>query len=78
MEVVKLLKQLPISYLKKIDELPFIYDNFETFIRSMSPGTKDSVHLPLQAITNVPLTKYEKKSLMENCRNKKSPFEIYC
>lgn len=67
----KLLKQLPISYLKKIDELSFIYDNFETFIRSMSPGTKDSVHLPLQAITNVPLTKYEKKSLMEKLQKQK-------
>ncbi|EER32297.1 conserved hypothetical protein [Candida tropicalis MYA-3404] len=67
----KSLKQLPISYLKKIDELPFIYDNFETFIRSMSPGTKDSVHSPLQAITNVPLTKYEKKSLMEKSQKQK-------
>lgn len=64
-------KQLPIADLKKVDGLSFIYDNFETCIRSLTPGTKESIHLPLQAITNVQLNKNEKKLLLEKLQKQK-------
>jgi RNA exonuclease 1 len=57
--------------LKKVDGLPFIYENFDTFIKTLSPGTKDSIHLPLQAITNVQLTKNEKKAILQKLQKEK-------
>ncbi|KAL6453283.1 RNH70 RNA exonuclease 1 [Candida maltosa Xu316] len=64
-------QQKPISNLKKFDELPFIYDTFPTYIRTLSPGNKDSIHSPLQTITNVPLTKNEKKTLLDQSKTDK-------
>ncbi|CAX44955.1 conserved hypothetical protein [Candida dubliniensis CD36] len=61
-------QQCAISNLKRIDQLPFIYDTFTSFIKSSSPGSKDTIFSSLQTLLHVPLTKNEKKSLLQKSK----------
>ncbi|KAF6063021.1 Exonuclease family protein [Candida albicans] len=61
-------QQCAISNLKRIDQLSFIFDNFTNFIKSSSPGSKDSIFSSLQTLLNVPLTKNEKNSLLRKSK----------
>ncbi|RLV92562.1 RNA exonuclease 1 [Spathaspora sp. JA1] len=59
------------SSLKQFPELQFLYDTFPQAIKSITPGSKDSIYSPLQSITNIPLTKNEKKTILENSKRVK-------
>ncbi|CAI5756674.1 unnamed protein product [Candida verbasci] len=64
-------QQLSVSKLKKLEQLSFIYDTFEDYIKCSSPGSKDSIHSAFQSIINIPLTKNEKKLIIESSKNDK-------
>lgn len=56
---------LPIDLVTPEEELPFLHKTFKDVVLSMSPGSKDSFFSPLHAITNIPLTKQEKKAILD-------------
>ncbi|KAG2732602.1 hypothetical protein G9P44_005019 [Scheffersomyces stipitis] len=53
------------------EKLSFLYETFSDFIATSSPGSKDSLYPSLETLINVPLTKKEKKQLLEDSKNTK-------
>lgn len=64
-------QQVSTSELQQHDELEFLYKTFPKFIKTSSPGSKESIYSPLQSITNIPLTKGEKKTILEKLKQTK-------
>lgn len=56
---------IPINDLNIIDDFEFFKKTFDYLYPSSSPGSKDSLHLALQALINVPLTDGQKNALMK-------------
>ncbi|KAK6460656.1 ribonuclease H-like domain-containing protein [Scheffersomyces coipomensis] len=52
------------------EDLDFFNNNFKQFIQTSCPGGKDTLFPPIQAITNIPLTKREKSDLLNAPKNK--------
>ena len=50
---------------------PFLFYNFTSCIRTILPGSKDSVYSPLESIIKVPLTKQEKKLILDKLKEDK-------
>lgn len=64
-------KFIPMSQTLKIEELEFFKENFDSMIQVTAPGSKDSLFLALHTLTNVPLTKKEKKDQIDSLRKAK-------
>ncbi|KAK6456791.1 uncharacterized protein RJT20DRAFT_34426 [Scheffersomyces xylosifermentans] len=55
----------------KINELSFLFENFDNIIPTSCPGSNEAIYSPLQTITNIPLTKKEKKDILDKSKNTK-------
>lgn len=53
------------------EDLSFFYEKFEYLIQATAPGSKDSLFLALHTLTNVPLTKKEKKDQIDKLKKNK-------
>ncbi|KAI5951628.1 hypothetical protein KGF54_004702 [Candida jiufengensis] len=70
-KINELLQKIPIENLELTDELSFIKQNFKNVIRTISPGGKDTLYQPLDSISNIPLTKNEKKLILDKSKQDK-------
>ncbi|ODV77553.1 uncharacterized protein CANTADRAFT_55802 [Suhomyces tanzawaensis NRRL Y-17324] len=61
---------VPINAANLAPEFDFI-QNFDQMIKTQSPGSKDLTYPPLQTITNIQLTKNEKKEILESLKASK-------
>ncbi|KAG7665462.1 uncharacterized protein J8A68_001150 [[Candida] subhashii] len=68
-------QQISTSELKQYPELEFLYSTFPNYIKTNSPGSKDTLYSPLQSITNIPLSKNEKRIILE--KSKQTKITIY-
>lgn len=59
------------SEAKGPEVLPFFKENFKYILQTSAPGNKDSLFLPFHALTYVPLSKKEKKELIDKLKNVK-------
>ena len=64
-------KFVPMSETLKTEGLGFFNENFDSLIQVTAPGSKDSLFLALHTLTNVPLTKKEKKDQIDSLRKAK-------
>jgi RNA exonuclease 1 len=60
-----------LDQVEKKEGFDWINDNFKEVICSSCPGSKESIYLPLQTLTNIPLTKKEKKTIVEKLKANK-------
>ena len=64
-------KFVPMSETLKTEGLEFFNKTFDSLIQVTAPGSKDSLFLALHTLTNVPLTKKEKKDQIDSLRKAK-------
>lgn len=70
-EVNKEAKIIDIKEIDGSEDFSFFRNNFKELLPTSAPGTKESIFLSLHAITNVPLTKKEKKDICDALQKSK-------
>ncbi|KAI5964740.1 uncharacterized protein KGF55_001810 [Candida pseudojiufengensis] len=65
------IQKVPIQNLNLNEELSFFKETFAEAIQCMSPGGKDSIYQTLDSICNIPLSKNERKVILEQSKREK-------